>query len=140
MTASSEAVGVAGTEGEGAIDPATGNPYVGDGAGSVKAGWQPVRLSVTTAVNARADRRVVDQQHPVLRAQTGAAVFVRATRVDETADSVVVVVKAIGLPLPSTGSILTDVPVALKEPLGRRAVVDDSSGRDITLLQDLTPE
>jgi hypothetical protein len=84
--------------------------------------------------------RVVDQQHLILRAQTAAAVVIRATRVDETADSVIVVVQAIGLPLPSTGNTLTDVPIALTQPLGQRAVIDGSSGQEVTLLQDITPE
>jgi hypothetical protein len=84
--------------------------------------------------------RVVDQQHLILRAQTGAALSVRATRVDETADSVIVVIQAIELPLPSTGSTLTDVPVTLTQPLGERAVIDGSSGQEVRLLQAITPE
>ena len=77
--------------------------------------------------------RVVGEDTIVVGAGTGPTLWPRITSVSETASEVVVDVRSVRAPVPSTGMQVTELTVTLRQPLGDRRIVDGSTGLPIVL-------
>jgi hypothetical protein len=75
--------------------------------------------------------RVLDDHTLVVTASSGWLDWTRVTSVTESTSSVVISLSSFRLPLPGTGGAATDFTVTLRDPIGGRAVVDASTGREI---------
>ena len=72
--------------------------------------------------------RVIDDRTIVVGVLTGPATWTRLTGITERSDTVTVQVSSMTAPLPGYGGDSTEVPVTLTDPIGRRTVIDESTG------------
>lgn len=76
--------------------------------------------------------RVIDE-HTIGLGVGGPEPWTRVDAVTEGADTIVVSVKFFTLPLPGYTDDATELTVHLRDPLGRRSVIDASSGQAVKL-------